>query len=587
MKSMKLTEALQILNAAKASNHPVVRCILACGLTPLHLATLLAARLQQALPDKRVEVHTPVFGDAAANLQPSYIGNADFILVAIEWSDLDPRLGFRHLGGWKPSQAAAILEQAAATLKRLLLAIGQAATGLPVAVSLPGLRLPPLFLTAHAQASAAALELRARVADFAWGCAALPHVKVIHSSELDLISPHAARYDFRSDLTTGFPYTLSHASALAAAAVACLTPNPSRKGLITDLDDTVWKGLVGEIGAQAIAWDLDRRAQLHGIYQQLLESFAESGILLAVASKNNPEVVANVWEERADVILRRASVFPWEVHWRPKSQSVAAILRAWNVAPDSVVFVDDSPHELAEVQAAYPDMRCLLFPKGAYSESLEFFYLLRELFGKESVLAEDKLRLDSLRSAAAFSAQSADSPIAPHEFLRQLQGVVTLTLNPSPKEERVLQLVNKTNQFNLNGLRRMDAAWQESTHAGAAFVLSVAYEDKLGPLGMIGVVQGKQKAGQLQIETWVLSCRAFSRLIEHHCVAFLFEHFDVNEIAFDYQPTPKNGPTLEFLSNYIDTLPAGLAILRREIFEERRPELSHRVKVLGVELAIN
>jgi FkbH-like protein len=578
---MKLTEALQHLNGAKAADLPVSRVVLACSFTPLHLGTLLGGHLQVALPARRIVVETPVFGDTPANLRSPAVDGAELVLVALEWTDLDPRLGFRHLGGWKSPDLDAIVDASTIALGRLREAVESAAAMRPIAVSLPGLRLPPAFLPPGAQASGHALALRERLARFASECASIRNVKVLDAEALDASSPIAARYDVRSDLATGFPYSMAHASALAAQATACLAPRPPMKGLITDLDDTVWKGLVGEVGSYGVRWDLDGKGQIHGLYQQLLESLADSGVLLAAASKNDADVVATVWQQRTDVVLRRESVFPWEVHWRPKSESVAAILARWNIGADSVVFVDDSPHELAEVKAAFPEMECILFPKAAPQDAFAMFYRLRELFGKHAVLDEDRLRLNSIRNAAELAERSASSSVSDQsEFLRGLHGVVRFTIDPPPQEERTLQLVNKTNQFNLNGLRRTQSEWDAMRAADGAFVMSIAYEDRLGPLGTIGVIQGAKTGGRVTVDTWVLSCRAFSRLIEHQTLAFLFDELGADEVAFAYAPTPKNALTGSFLADFVGPVAAGDVVLPRATFDAKRPTIDQEVKVL-------
>src|SRR4029077_61081 len=97
------------------------------------------------------------------------------------------------------------------------------------------------------------------------------------------------------------------------------------------------------------------------LYQQMLVALSEAGVLIAVASKNDPEAVEEAFQ-RQDLILPRDRIYPMEIHWGPKSESVGRILRAWNVAADAVVFVDDSPMELAEVKATHPEIGALVFP---------------------------------------------------------------------------------------------------------------------------------------------------------------------------------------------------------------------------------
>src|SRR5262249_30015243 len=155
--------------------------------------------------------------------------------------------------------------------------------------------------------------------------------------------------------------------------------------------------------------------------------------------------------EREDLLLRPQQVFPVEAHWNAKSGSVGRILEAWNVSADSVIFVDDSPMELAEVAAAHPGIECVLFPGNDYPAGLAMLRLLRDRCGKERVSKDDALRLESIRQGAAFREQ-VEGGSAPESFLEQIGAVVTFDF-AAAGQPRVLELVNKTNQFNLNGRR--------------------------------------------------------------------------------------------------------------------------------------
>ncbi len=105
------------------------------------------------------------------------------------------------------------------------------------------------------------------------------------------------------------------------------------------------------------------------------------------------------------MILPHDAIYPLEANWRPKSESVARILRTWNISPDSVVFVDDSPMELAEVAAAHPGMKCLEFPTKDQVKANDLLSTLRDLFGKNVLLEEDLLRVESVRLGAAGTAR--------------------------------------------------------------------------------------------------------------------------------------------------------------------------------------
>lgn len=569
---MTFSQALAVRNEPR-EGLPEFRVLLAFSSTPLHLETFLSARLLQALPGRCVTVQPGPFGDAAGAIE-SLGEDAAALAVVLEWPDFDPRLDLREQASWTPAE----LEDAAATAplraQRLLRALEGVPPGVAVAVCGPTLPLPPAFSTPNAQGSAAALRLRAVVADFLARAAASPAVRVVHPEAIDRRSPLDRRLDIGSHLIAGLPYKRRHADLVAEVLTAALAPATPKKGLITDLDDTFWKGLVGEIGADAVSWDLDGKSRLHGLYQQLLASLAAQGVLLAIASKNE-EPAALEALERSDTLVEPDRFFPVEIHWEPKSAAVARILQAWNVGADSVVFIDDSPYEIAEVEQAHPEVECFLFPKNDPSDALALFERLRDLFGKPSVEQEDALRLDSLRAAAELDATAQGA--SADDLLARAEARITFDWKPSGG--RPLELINKTNQFNLNGVRRTESDWQASLEAGDRFAVAVDYADKFSPLGVIAVLTGRLDDDQLVVDSWVMSCRAFSRRIEHRCLEVLFERFGADQVRLEFRPTAKNAPLRQFLESVAGgEIAAGEVVLDREAFERVRPQLYQKVE---------
>ena len=569
-----ITEALKLVNAAP-KDAPPFNVSLVCGFTPLHLRILLGARLQRTVADRRVCIHTGLYGDIAGTLEGLSNQQLQAVALVLEWSDLDPRLGYRSAGRWAASVIPDILKTVEAALKGLTGALARIPSGLRVAVSLPTLPLPPVFHTPAYQASEAEIILRLLISNFTSSIASLRGIVIVNEAELLERSPWASRYDFKSDLLTGLPYTLGHADQLASAIATLLVPRPPKKGLITDLDDTLWRGLVGETGPQQVHWDLAGHGQIHGLYQNLLASLSTQGVLIGVASKNNAEIVQEAFR-RSDILLRPERVFPFEVHWEPKSGSITRILNTWNIGADSVVFVDDSPLELAEVKAQHPGIECILFPPDNYAAAYAMLRRLRDLFGKEGITDEDAIRLDSIRQGFAFQqAAEEGSGNVPDIFLRQVNA--TVTLEPASIEDaRALELVNKTNQFNLNGRRFTVTDWVEQLSDPTTVSMVVNYEDKFGPLGKIAVIVGRLDKDALKVHTWVMSCRAFARRIEHQCLQALFD-LGVQNIDFDFAPTDRNGPVSACFKMYLDQKPESPFTLRREQFEQHCPPLYHTV----------
>ncbi len=580
---MKLIEALEIARRPAPESAAKVRVFLACGFTPLHLQTFITGQLGAREEGPQIELSSGLFGDLCGSIERLDPSIVDLLVVAVEWSDIDPRLGFRVLGGWRPSDMIGILESARSGAARLEQALTKVAGQIPsTVVCMPTLPLPPMFATRPLQAGFFEAELHHTVAALAASVSRLPGLRMLSAQRLAEASPPADRYDVRSDLATGFPYTIRHACALGELVAELIRNRPPMKGLITDLDDTLWAGIVGEDGVEGISWHLDRNTHMHGVYQQFVASLAGAGVLVGVASKNDASVVARAFG-RKDLLLSSSEVFPFETHWSRKSESVRRILKTWNVGADSVVFVDDSPMEVAEVKAAFPGMECLVFPKGDYQGMLDLLDHLREVFGKAFLTEDDRLRLDSIRSTSSWRRDSIKSAgsFSEEELLRAAEGSLVFGL-AREGDARSFELVNKTNQFNLNGKRFSESEWRRIANDPAAFVLSVSYKDKYGPLGTIAVILGKTKSHTVYVNTWVMSCRAFSRRIEFHCLQYLFERFVAAEIVFDLQATGRNGVLIDFLRQLVEEPNEPNPRLGKACYLRKAPELPHNIEEVTV-----
>src|SRR5271165_424140 len=577
---MKLIEALEILRKETAEGAQPFHVSLVCSFTPAHLQTFLHANLKRALPDRRIEVTPGLYGDFWGNLSRLEQENPDAGVVVMEWSDLDPRLGLRSLGDWSPGALDDILRNARSRSAQFQEAVQRIGRVIPLAISFPTLPLPPVAFTPQWRASAFELALRAEVSAMSLRAAPARGAAVVNAQNLDQLSPLASRFDAKSELNSGFPYKLPHASAVASLLSRLVQPPAPKKGLVTDLDDTVWSGILGEVGLDGVSWDLEHHSHMHAVYQKMLYALSEAGVLLGVASKNDAKLAEEALLRR-DMILPRKAVFPVEANWGPKSESVRKILKSWNVGEDAIVFVDDSPMELAEVQAAYPQVTCLLFPKEDPQAIDELLYRLRDLFGKSALSEEDAIRRDSLIRAQEKDMNAGERGEVSEEFLRAAGAEITLNFAKQPLPPRALELVNKTKQFKLNGRRYAEKEWLDFVMDPGTVLLVVSYKDKYGPLGKIAVLAGRLENRTLSVDVWVMSCRAFSRRIEHRCLEELFERFGLEEIILKFAATPKNGPTRDFMMEILGEELAPQCRISRTLFISKRRETFQQVLELA------
>ncbi len=570
---MQLREALTTIQEFSSAELPLCRVLLVTGFNPLHLQTFFHAYLQRSLPGHRVAVSTGLYDDFAGTLARIETSAADMLAIAIEWADLDRRLGFRHLGGWGPKELPDIVSGAQASLVAFRTGLEALSDHVPIAVSLPTLDLPPVFQAPSWQLGEAEICLWRAVDDFAgWAVAR----RNVHVAKVERATSPPA-FDFKGELLAGLPYTMPHAERMGRTLAQLLVPPVPKKGLITDLDETLWAGIAGEVGPERVSWDLANKTQAHGLYQQLLRALADQGVLIGVASKNDPETVEAVLR-RPDVLLPPEYLFPIEAHWSPKPESVAKILDTWNIHPESVVFVDDSASEIAEVKAAFPDIECVCFDAQNYEGTRSLLYRLRDLFAKQTYAEEDDVRRESIRAGQLFREHEAKSGAAHEAFLRDSQPRIVLDF-ANGANPRSLDLVNKTNQFNLNGIRYTEGEWCKKLALPQAFVVTASYSDKYGPLGIIAVLAGQAGSSELTVSTWVMSCRAFGRRIEHQCLKALLDRYGAREASLEFSPTPRNLCLQEFLESVTGEKPEGAVRISRAFFLERCPLLYHQAEI--------
>jgi len=566
MKSrLKLGDALLLLGQENGER-PVYAVTLAVGCTAAPLTHFLAAYLQRAL-SRKVAVSTGIYGDFSGNLERAAHGDQETAAV-LEWADLDPRLGIRNLGAWGRSAGDDILRVVGSRLDLIASVLEGRPHGSGILLVPPSLPPAPVVPVAGYQRGVLELNLDALLAAFLARIAAVPRVRIAGMSQLDIALPE--RVDAKAWLQAGFPYRIQFASALAELIATAMCPPARHKGLITDLDNTLWAGILGETGTDNVHWDLDHKAGHHGLYQRFVQALAEDGILIGVATKNDPAPV-ELALHRPDILLRPDSLFPIEAHWQPKTESAARILSRWNIGPEAVAFVDDTPLELELMKAAFPAMDCFLFPANDPEGVWTLLAKLRDLFGKLAIHEEDTLRTNSLRSSAQFS--TAFQGAAQEDILKNCGATLTICRIGMPPDPRALELINKTNQFNLNGIRYREAEWLKYLQAENASAWIVSYTDKFGALGKIAVLAGRQRQNRIEIDIWVMSCRAFSRRIEHALTEFLLTVPGVDELALRYVRTDRNTPMREFLEQVTGHAADSDCILPRSLYDHHKPLL--------------
>ncbi|MEE1781617.1 HAD-IIIC family phosphatase [Streptomyces sp. SP17BM10] len=347
-----------------------------------------------------------------------------------------------------------------------------------------------------------------------------------------------ARAHYTEPLLTAYAREVAHlARALRGLA---------RKCLVVDLDQTLWDGVLGDDGPDGIAAAGTPRGEAFGAFQRVVKQLGSQGVLLAVSSKNDPEQVAAVLRDHPDLVLRPDDFVRVRANWEPKDGNLLEIAGSLGIAPGALVFADDSPAERARVRHGAPEVALVALDD---EPALHASRLLADgWFDCLRLTAEDEDRARQYRLDAE-RARLRERAGGEADFLRELRVGVELAPAAPHELERFAQLTQRTNQFNLTGLRLTAAQLALRAADPRSLVLAARTSDRFGPNGLTGAVLGRWDDDGLHLENVWLSCRVFSRGIEQACLAAvlaLAAERGARAVHAWYRATPKNGRTRGF-----------------------------------------
>lgn len=302
--------------------------------------------------------------------------------------------------------------------------------------------------------------------------------------------------------------------AIARAVGALLVPR--HKVLVTDLDGTLWGGILGEDGVEGISAGKGRLGRAHGKYQAFLKQLRGSGILLTIASKNDEPHVREAFEAHsAEMAIGWDDFMIAKVNWKPKSENLREIADELELGLDSFVFVDDSPVECEEVRQSLPMVTVI--PVTPDVAGLPDQILASRAFDTLTISREDHGRADQYRVERARKSAAQGTDI--ETFLASLELKVALAPSDRDNADRILQLLLKTNQFHLT-LERPSSTVLANRLKDGCELYAVRLSDRFGDYGIIGAVELEAAPPSMLIRNLAISCRALGRKVEDAIMAF-------------------------------------------------------------------
>jgi FkbH-like protein len=366
---------------------------------------------------------------------------------------------------------------------------------------------------------------------------------------LDAISGVMGRhrfYDRRQMAWTRQPFSAAGVALLAEhlfAAIRALTTGP-RKLLVVDLDDTLWGGVVGELGATGVELGDSPRGEAFRAFQRHLRALVRRGVLLAVCSKNNREDALGPFERHPDMVLRLDDIACFHANWEPKVENLQHIARELRLGLDSIVFFDDSAFERDAVRHALPEVEVVDVPE----DPTEYVAALQAGLWFESV---SLTQADQQRAAQykVMQQQQTAADTAPdlEAFLAGLQMRASTRILSEEDLPRAVQLLGKTNQFNLTTRRHTAAALRSLLALPGMIALTLRLVDRQLDHGLvalaIAIPDSEFGASTMRVDVLLMSCRVIGRTVEDHLVDQLLRRAAAagfQRIVGEFIQSPKN-----------------------------------------------
>ena len=337
----------------------------------------------------------------------------------------------------------------------------------------------------------------------------------------------------------------------------------SFKCLVLDLDNTVWGGVIGDDGMEGIVLGQGSAlGEAYVAFQDYARELSRRGIILAVCSKNDEPNALEPFSSHPDMVLKREDISSFVANWSDKAANIRAIAQELNIGLDALVFVDDNPFERNLVRQELPMVAVpevsddptgypLALADAGYFEGL-------------SVTEEDRERTSQYqgnRAREALKESATDLPA----YLRGLEMRLVWRRFDRIGLQRIVQLINKSNQFNLTTRRYTDEDVVAVMADPDAFGLQLRLLDRFGDNGVIAIIIGRLNADKdLYIDTWLMSCRVLGRQVEPttlNLVAAEAQRLGARRLVGEYIPTKKNAMVKDHYARLgftvMETDPAG------------------------------
>lgn len=538
---MLIRDAVQLVKSVTLSASRKVGLV--CSFEPLHLQTYLQAFLVKRLPEEPPEVVTFGYDQLPSAIAATSSSlRTSPALLCLSWPDVHPALSWRTRSRAAPGHEE--LAQEGARLNAALTKWIAARHGADTFVVPPPVGFLPLLDACSPMALGDTALVASAVMANLLADLSRRGARVLRVPPFDL--------NYRDLLLSGCPLSAEHAECLARTFVDLAFPEaPRKKAVVTDLDGTLWHGVIGEDGPVGLACAPEGKGYAFYVFQEFLLKLKSEGVLLAFCSKNNPDDVLPVFDA-LDMPLKLADFSAYRCDWEPKSASIRSIARELNIGPDALIVIDDDAAEVAEIRHGVAGAVTCQTPREGH-QWRDLLCTLQDLCATWAVSDEDRVRTDAMaleRRRRVAHELDRGHPIGVGGLMHLRDMNLEVTIHVAAFDDpRSAELINRTNQFNLTGERFAPDQWLDWAATSGAFCWSARLKDRFGDFGTICVVTGQVDGPVIHLRQFVVSCRALGRGVETIVLGELLNRLAAREVRGPFRKTGKNEPARRFLAD--------------------------------------
>jgi FkbH-like protein len=341
------------------------------------------------------------------------------------------------------------------------------------------------------------------------------------------------------------PLLARHAAAMIRASLGLTS-----KCLVLDLDNTLWGGIIGEDGINGIRLGGSPAGESFVDFQKYVQALQRLGVILAICSKNNEQDAKAPFQEHPEMVLKLADIALFVANWQSKDENLRHIAATLNIGLDSMVFFDDNPVERNLIRTQIPEIEVPELPQdpAGYTAALH-----RSLCFEAWTLTDDDRRRSATYQQNARRSEQLAAAGNVEDYLAGLDMHVELRPFDEANLARIVQLINKTNQFNLTTRRTTEAESLALIGRPDCYTQFMRLKDRFGDNGITGILIAFVEGDTLRIDNWLISCRVLGRRVEDAMLAAALTFAAGCKCDFvlgEYIPTAKNGQVSGIFEKY-------------------------------------